>query len=114
MISGIAFDRPIVSVVESFSLSSLQNLHDHPDRPDRSQLYPTLSIEVVLVVRVAFPYVRPTLKIILGDWDIVEGNLRRHWPEYASGFLFLLFKNISSDNFLCYFKQHPIINLLTR
>ena len=69
MISCIAFDCPIVSVVESFSLSSLQNLHDHPDRPDGSQLYPTLSIEVVLVVRVAFPYVRPALKIILGDWD---------------------------------------------
>ena len=28
------------------------------------QLYPTLSIEVVLVVRVAFPYDRPALKII--------------------------------------------------
>ena len=30
------------------------------------------------------------------------------------GLLFLLFKNISSDNFLCYFYEHPIINLLTK
>ena len=29
-------------------------------------------------------------------------------------FLFRLFKNISSDNFLCYFEEHPIINLLTK
>ena len=33
------------------------------------QLYPTLSIEVVLVVRVVFPYDRPALKIIWDDWD---------------------------------------------
>ena len=28
--------------------------------------------------------------------------------------MLLLLKNISSDNFLGYFKEHPIINLLTK
>ena len=70
MNSGIAYDRPIVSVVwECFHMIALQNLHDRPDRPDRFPLYPTLSIEVLLVVRVAFLYDRPALKIIWDDWD---------------------------------------------
>ena len=64
---------------------------------------------------------------------------RRHWPECVGrvngtfcltgasyraqllkgrlvlnpGFFFFL-QNISSDNFLCYFKEHPISNLLTK
>ena len=36
MISGIAFDRP--DSVSSIS-RSLQNLHDPPNRPHRTQLY---------------------------------------------------------------------------
>ena len=43
MISGIAFDRPDrLSRLRAFPcMWSLQNLHDHPDRPDRTQLYPS-------------------------------------------------------------------------
>ena len=43
MTSGIAFDRPDrLSRLRAFPcMWSLQNLHDHPDRPDRTQLYPS-------------------------------------------------------------------------
>ena len=93
MNSGIAYDRPIVSVVwERFHMIALKFWRSSR-RPDRSQLYPSLSIVVVLVVRVAFLYDRPALKII---WDYWDDRVRDDPDDHMETRLYTLRKSHTS------------------
>ena len=46
--------------------------------------------------------------------QLFEGRLALNPGLNLTRFLSHLFKRIFSDNFLCYFEKHPIINLLTK
>ena len=77
MTSGIAFDRPDrLSRLRAFPYDRFKMyIHERPDRPDRTQLYPckrsrsSQSSGSFVIVWVAFPYDRPDRLNIWDDWD---------------------------------------------